>query len=108
MVMTESVSLILALGMAGAALLLGALINHFMARMISLAGLELTDRLLGSLFGVARGVLIVAVAVYFAAEFYSDRTWWVESRTLPYIQVAIDWGSDFFAGGEFVDPPAEA
>jgi len=77
-------------------LLLGALINHFMTRLISLAGLQMTDRLLGALFGVARGVLIVAVAVYFAAEFYSDRIWWAESRTLPYVQVVIDWGSGFF------------
>lgn len=78
-------------------LLLGALINHFMTRLISLAGLQMTDRLLGALFGVARGVLIVAVAVYFAAEFYSDRIWWVQSQTLPYVQIVIDWGSGFFA-----------
>jgi len=90
-----------------ATLLLGALINHFMARMISLAGLRLTDRLLGALFGVARGVLIVAVAAYFATEFYSDRTWWMESRTLPYVQVVIDWGSGFFADSELVDPATE-
>ena len=81
-------------------LLLGALINHFMTRLISLAGLQMTDRLLGALFGVARGVLIVAVAVYFAAEFYADRTWWVESQTLPYVQVVIDWGSGFFVEPE--------
>lgn len=78
-------------------LLLGALINHFMTRLISLAGLQVTDRLLGALFGVARGVLIVAVAVYFAAEFYADRIWWIESQTLPYVQIVIDWGSGFFA-----------
>lgn len=78
-------------------LLLGALINHFMTRLINLAGLQMTDRLLGAVFGVARGVLIVAVAVYFAAEFYSDRIWWVESRTLPYVQIVIDWGTGFFA-----------
>lgn len=81
-------------------LLLGALINHFMTRLISLAGLQMTDRLLGALFGVARGVLIVAVAVYFAAEFYSDRIWWVESQTLPYVQIVIDWGSGFFVAPE--------
>lgn len=81
-------------------LLLGALINHFMTRLISRAGLQMTDRLLGALFGVARGVLIVAVAVYFAAEFYSDRVWWVESQTLPYVQIVIDWGSGFFVAPE--------
>ncbi|MBC53595.1 MAG: hypothetical protein CMQ34_07125 [Gammaproteobacteria bacterium] len=83
-------------------LLLGALINHFMTRLISLAGLQVTDRLLGALFGVARGVLIVAVAVYFAAEFYSDRMWWVDAQTLPYVQIVIDWGSGFF-----VEPATE-
>lgn len=81
-------------------LLLGALINHFMTRLISLAGLQMTDRLLGALFGIVRGVLIVAVAVYFAAEFYSDRIWWMQSQTLPYVQIVIDWGSGFFASAE--------
>lgn len=81
-------------------LILGALINHFMARLISLAGLQMTDRLLGALFGVARGVLIVAVAVYFAAGFYSDRPWWQASQTLPYVQIVIDWGSGFFVEPE--------
>ena len=65
-----------------------------------MAGLQVTDRLLGALFGIARGVLIVAVAVYFAAEFYSDRSWWIESRSLPYIQIVIDWGSGFFVEPE--------
>lgn len=81
-------------------LLLGALVNHFMSRLISMAGLLVTDRLLGAVFGVARGVLIVAILVFFAEGFYADRIWWAESRSIPYIQVVIDWGAGFISTPE--------
>lgn len=77
-------------------LILGALINHFMTRLVNLAGLQVTDRLLGSLFGVVRGVLIVAILVYFGASFYSQEGWWLQSGTIPYIEDVIDWMMDFF------------
>jgi len=77
-------------------LILGALINHFMTRLVNLAGLQVTDRLLGSLFGVLRGVLIVAILVYFGAGFYAQESWWLQSGTIPYIENVIDWLMDFF------------
>lgn len=72
-------------------LILGGIINHFMARLISMAGLQITDRLLGILFGVARGVIIVAIIVYFAAAVYQTELWWQQSLTLPYIEQVIAW-----------------
>lgn len=66
-----------------ATLLVGAIINNIVARLIDITGLKLTDRLLGSLFGVARGVVIVMVFVYFGSSFFATESWWVESRLIP-------------------------
>jgi membrane protein required for colicin V production len=67
-----------------ATLLVGALINHLVAKLISISGLKLTDRLIGAVFGVARGVVIVMVFVYFGGSFFQTEPWWSESRLIPY------------------------
>ena len=67
-----------------ATLLLGALVNHLVAKLIDISGLKLTDRLLGGLFGIARGVVIVTVLVYFSGSFFATEPWWRESRFIPY------------------------
>jgi membrane protein required for colicin V production len=72
-------------------LILGAIINKFMVRLINVVGLQMTDRLLGVVFGVARGVIIVAVAVFFARERFSDESWWVESQAIPHVIAVIEW-----------------
>jgi membrane protein required for colicin V production len=79
-------------------LIIGALANHFMARLVSMAGLQMTDRLLGIVFGVARGVLIMAIAVYFAVGPYGQESWWQNSITIPYIESVIGWGEGFLGG----------
>lgn len=72
-------------------LLLGGLINHFMSKLIRFAGLQVTDRLLGSVFGIARGVIIVAIAVFFASAFYAEEPWWQASVLMPHVIQLIDW-----------------
>ncbi len=67
-----------------ATLLMGALINHLVAKLIDMSGLKLTDRLLGGVFGIARGVVIVMVFVYFGSSFFATETWWQASRFIPY------------------------
>ncbi len=67
-----------------ATLLTGALINHLVAKLIDMSGLKLTDRLLGGVFGIARGVVIVMVFVYFGSSFFATEPWWQASRFIPY------------------------
>ncbi|WP_339868140.1 CvpA family protein [Pseudohongiella nitratireducens] len=74
-----------------AVLIGGSLVNAFMSRLVSFAGLQASDRILGAAFGMARGVVICAIVVYFAASVYSQEPWWQESLTLPYIEGVIDW-----------------
>ncbi len=76
-------------------LLLGGLVNHFMSKLINLAGLQVTDRLLGAVFGIARGVIVVAIVVFFASAFYAEEPWWQASQLMPHVIELIDWSRLF-------------
>ena len=67
-----------------ATLVVGAMVNHLLGELIRLTGLSGTDRLFGMVFGLARGLIVVVVAVAIIrltplAEDY----WWQESRLIP-------------------------
>ncbi|MGB0514751.1 MAG: CvpA family protein [Wenzhouxiangellaceae bacterium] len=65
-------------------LVIGGLISYLIGKMIEKTGLSSTDRLFGALFGLARGVVIIVIAVMLArlTPFTQD-PWWDESRLLP-------------------------
>jgi membrane protein required for colicin V production len=67
-----------------ATLIVGAMMNHLVSKLIAISGLRLTDRLLGGVFGIARGVVILMVFVFFGANFFAADQWWIESRFIPY------------------------
>lgn len=73
-------------------LLVGALINHFVAKGLEKAGLQGLDRALGALFGLVRGVAIVAVLLLFAGLLHADRSEsWKRSAFVPYFGPAVKW-----------------
>jgi membrane protein required for colicin V production len=73
-------------------LLIGALINHFVAKGLAKAGLEGFDRALGALFGLVRGVAIAAVVLMFAGLLHADRSEsWQRSKLVPYFGPAVKW-----------------
>jgi membrane protein required for colicin V production len=78
-----------------ATLVVGAMVNHLVARLVSFVGLKLTDRLLGGAFGVARGGLIVMLGIFVAGNFFSETLDWQESRLIPYGRQAIEWSRMF-------------
>jgi len=67
-----------------ATLIVGAMLNHLVSKLIAISGLKLTDRLLGGVFGIARGVVILMVFIYFGSSFFATEPWWAESRFIPY------------------------
>ncbi|QIK38662.1 CvpA family protein [Caldichromatium japonicum] len=75
-----------------AVLILGALLGALLSALIDKAGLSGLDHLLGMLFGGARGVVIVAMAIYLAAltPAPSDPTWH-ESRLISKAQAIAQW-----------------
>ncbi len=73
-------------------LIVGSLVNQIVGELIRITGLAGADRFLGMFFGLARGSLIVLVAVaalHYLAPVKQD-TWWQESQLIPHIVVMIE------------------
>lgn len=69
------------------ALLAIGLINHFIGKLISRGGLGGTDRMLGLVFGVVRGVAIVGILVFLAGLTpVPQDPWWRESVLLGHFE----------------------
>jgi len=67
-----------------AALVIGAIIAGPLARVIHAAGLGFVDRFLGSIFGVARGLLVILGFVLVAGLTALPRAdWWQNSALAP-------------------------
>ena len=73
-------------------LIAGALFSHFMTLLVHQTQLQGTDRALGLLFGSARGLLIVTVAVMLARLTPLDEDpWWQESSLIAYFENLGGW-----------------
>jgi len=73
-------------------LLLGALVNYLAGKLVAKTGLTGTDRMLGAVFGVARGAFIVALMVLFAGLTPMPQDpWWQDSQLLGYFQEFAMW-----------------
>ncbi len=75
-----------------AVLILGALLRFVVSRLVEGTGLSGTDRLLGMLFGFARGVLLVTLLVFLLGFTALTRDpWWQQSVLLPHFQQTAAW-----------------
>lgn len=74
-----------------------ALVNYLAGQLIKKTGLTSTDRMLGVIFGVARGVVVVAILVLLAGLMQSipSEPWWQQSMLMPHFQEAAIWMRDF-------------
>jgi membrane protein required for colicin V production len=90
-------------------LLVGAVFRFLISRLVSGTGLGGVDRLLGMLFGLARGVLIVS-GVVFLLSFtpLPNEPMWRESAMLPQFAAPAAWlGQQVPANvREYMHPPA--
>lgn len=75
-----------------AVLLVGALLRFVVSRLIEGTGLSGTDRLLGLVFGLARGVLLVTLLVFLLGfTAFTRDPWWQQSLLLPHFQRTAAW-----------------
>jgi membrane protein required for colicin V production len=77
-------------------LIICAIINNLVAQLVKKTGLSGTDRMLGVLFGVARGAVLVAILVLLAGLTpLPEDPWWKESIFIVHFQSMALWLRDF-------------
>lgn len=68
-------------------LLLVSLINHLVGYLVKRTGLTSTDRMIGMLFGIARGGVVVSILVLLAGfTTLPEDPWWKQSVLLGYFE----------------------
>lgn len=96
-------------------LTLGGLIGWGISKIVLSSVLSGIDRFVGAIFGLVRGVVLVAVFILGGqyAGFDQD-DWWQESRLIPYILPVAEWirvmapeGLDLLVPDDLGDTPLE-
>ena len=67
--------------------------------LVRAAGLSVLDRLLGTVFGFARGVIIILVAAYVIRQLVppEDQQWMYQSVLMPHLNMLADWVQTVFS-----------
>ena len=78
-------------------------VNFLLCKLVETTGLTGTDRVLGMLFGTARGIAVAGVLVLGAGLTpLPQDPWWRESILLPHFERLAMWTTGFFPP-EFAD-----
>ncbi len=68
---------------------IGALVTHLVRRAV---GLAMMDRLLGTLFGLMRGAVVIGVLVLAGRAVNLDlEPWWEKTRSMPAAEAVANW-----------------
>ncbi|HUF71339.1 MAG TPA: CvpA family protein [Gammaproteobacteria bacterium] len=79
-------------------LIVGGLLAWLMRALIRSTGLSSTDRSLGALFGLARGVLLAGLlAIVIGLAELDDESWWAGARLRPFCEQVAE-GIIYYAG----------
>jgi membrane protein required for colicin V production len=81
-----------------ATLIVGSMIKYLLGELVKITGLSGTDRLLGTAFGLSRGVIIVmAILILLPMAFPVDQDlWWQQSSLIPQFLLIEHWCKDTF------------
>ena len=71
-------------------MMLGTFLNFLLSKLLVFTGLKFVDRLMGGVFGVARGVIISFIGLFVSSFFFSQAQIWQESKLIPYGQTMIE------------------
>lgn len=75
-----------------ATLLAGGLLNFLVSSLVERTGLSGTDRSLGVVFGVLRGVVMVGIGVLVVGDTALEQEpWWQGSALTPYFEPLAEW-----------------
>jgi membrane protein required for colicin V production len=68
------------------------------SRLLKASGLGLLDRLLGTVFGFARGMIIIMALAFVIRELVPprDQQWLHQSQLMPHIDMLMTWSQEMF------------
>lgn len=73
-------------------LIVGGIINWAISTLVNKTGLTGTDRSVGMVFGLTRGVFIIAILILLAGLTAAPQApWWHDSVLLPHFTVVAEW-----------------
>jgi len=77
-------------------LLVGGLLTYLVGKLVEKTGLSGTDRLLGGVFGGARGLaLVLAIMLVAGLTPVPQDPWWQQSRTIQSLMPLAEWAAQF-------------
>jgi len=76
-------------------MMLGTFLNFLLSKLLIFTGLKFVDRLMGGVFGIARGVIISVIGLFISSFFFSQAQIWQESKLIPYGQTMIEISRTF-------------
>jgi membrane protein required for colicin V production len=79
-------------------LVLAGITAKLVSHVMKVSGLGLLDRLLGTIFGFARGLLIIMALVFVVRQIVppAEQQWLKESQLMPHIDILMDWSQMVF------------
>lgn len=74
-------------------------VTYLAAQFIKATGLTLLDRMLGTVFGFARGLILILVCVFVLRQLVPppDLLWLDKSTLMPHVDMLGRWAQDWFA-----------
>lgn len=81
-----------------ATLIIATVIRKVAYGLVKVTGLSLLDRLLGTVFGLARGIILILVGVYLLRQLIApqDLVWLDQSQLMPHVDYVAQWAQRLF------------
>ncbi len=88
-----------------AVLFAGGVVSWLISQLLDSTGLSGTDRAIGMVFGLVRGVILAAVVLLmFRFAGFSESSWWTDSKLIPYVAPVAEMVVDAAEEGiEYLD-----
>ena len=88
-------------------LVLSSLVAKLVSTLISVSGLGVLDRILGTVFGLLRGALIVMAIVFVLRQLIpeSEQSMLRDSQLMPHIDLLLGWSTRVFEEFKDMDVP---
>ena len=73
-----------------------SVISYIISQLFASTGMTGLDRSLGSIFGVIRAAVIIAILILVGRFMAMDQQqWWTDSQMLPYFEPLVEWLKSF-------------